>query len=150
MDNFISVPPLIGPPDNIDNSTILDQVQGAPSSDWSKLNTTGGNRFEHWTPKSTASAAVKLFLRGVKESADAFPLLKSVVGGLCFILDNCEVWQFSGTFHPQHSQTPQQTKVNKQAIESLVPRVKALSASLCKPVSEGGSKEGTRRKELEQ
>jgi len=41
--------------------------------------------------KSTVSASTKLLLRGVRDSADAFPPLKSVAGGLCFILDNCEV-----------------------------------------------------------
>ena len=41
--------------------------------------------------KSTAFAAAKLLLRGVRDSADAFGPLKSVVGGLCFILENCEV-----------------------------------------------------------
>jgi hypothetical protein len=40
--------------------------------------------------KSLASGA-KLILYGVRESADAFGPLKSVAGGLCFILDNCEV-----------------------------------------------------------
>jgi len=45
--------------------------------------------------KSLASSTAKVFLRGVKESADAFPPLKSVAGGLCFILDNCEVWSTS-------------------------------------------------------
>lgn len=38
--------------------------------------------------KSTASASAKLLLRGVRDSADAFGPLKSVAGGLCFILDN--------------------------------------------------------------
>jgi len=47
--------------------------------------------------KPLASSAAKLLLRGVKESADAFPPLKSVVGGLCFILDNCEVRPASRT-----------------------------------------------------
>ena len=42
--------------------------------------------------KSTASASAKLLLRGVRDSADAFGPLKSVAGGLCFILENCEVW----------------------------------------------------------
>jgi len=42
--------------------------------------------------KSTASASAKLLLRGVRDSADAFPPLKSVAGGLCFILENYEVW----------------------------------------------------------
>ena len=41
--------------------------------------------------KSTASSSAKLLLRGVRDSADAFPPLKSVAGGLCFILENCDV-----------------------------------------------------------
>ena len=41
--------------------------------------------------KHTTSSAAKLFLRTVKEASDAFPPLKSVAGGLCAILDNCEV-----------------------------------------------------------
>ena len=41
--------------------------------------------------KSTASATAKLILRGVRDSSDAFGPLKSVVGGLCFILESCEV-----------------------------------------------------------
>ena len=43
-----------------------------------------------WT--TTASASAKLLLRGVSSSSDAFGPLKSVAGGLCFILENCEVW----------------------------------------------------------
>ena len=42
--------------------------------------------------KSTASSSAKLLLRGVRDSADAFAPLKSVAGGLCFILENCEVF----------------------------------------------------------
>ena len=49
-------------------------------------------------PKSTASTSAKLILRAVYNSADAFGLLKSVTGGLCFILDNCEV-----RFPPLHA-----------------------------------------------
>ena len=41
--------------------------------------------------KSTASASAKLLLLGVRDSADAFGPLKAVAGGLCFILENCEV-----------------------------------------------------------
>ena len=41
--------------------------------------------------KSTASSSAGLLLRGVRDSADAFGPLKSVAGGLCFILENCEV-----------------------------------------------------------
>ena len=42
--------------------------------------------------KHTASSAAKLFLRTVESVSDAFPPLKSTAAGLCFILDNCEVW----------------------------------------------------------
>ena len=41
--------------------------------------------------KSTTFASAKLLLRGVRDSADASPPLKSVAGGLCFILENYEV-----------------------------------------------------------
>jgi hypothetical protein len=41
---------------------------------------------------STALATAKLLLRGVRDASDAFGPLKSVAGGLCFILENCEVW----------------------------------------------------------
>ena len=38
------------------------------------------------------SGSAKMLLRGVRDAADVFPPLKSVAGGLCFILENCEVW----------------------------------------------------------
>ena len=50
---------------------------------------------------------------------------------------------------PPHLQAFQRTKANKQAIESLAPRIKGLSASLCALVSEGDFKERARREELE-
>ena len=40
---------------------------------------------------SLASSGAKFILRGVRESADAFGPLKSAAGGLCYILDNCDV-----------------------------------------------------------
>jgi hypothetical protein len=51
--------------------------------------------------KSLASSMAKLVLRGVNESADAFPPLKSVSGCLCFILDNYEVQSFTYTIKPK-------------------------------------------------
>lgn len=45
---------------------------------------------------------------------------------------------------------PQRTMENNQAIESLAPRVKTLSKSLCAPVSNGDIKEESRRKTLGQ
>ena len=44
----------------------------------------------------------------------------------------------------------QRTNANKQAIESLAPRVKALCTSLCRSISGGDSKEGERRQKLKQ
>ena len=41
--------------------------------------------------ESTASSSAKLALRAVRDSADGFGPFKSVVRGLCFILENCEV-----------------------------------------------------------
>ena len=98
--------------------------------------------------KSTVSSSAKLLLRGVKDSADAFGPLKSVAGGLCFILENCEV-RLLPHLLPQHSPVPQRTKENKQKIESLAPRVKALADQLCEPVAESDVKERERRKRLE-
>ena len=45
---------------------------------------------------------------------------------------------------------PQKTRANRQAAESLAPRIKALSTSLCKPIPEGDIREAMRRNELEQ
>ena len=44
----------------------------------------------------------------------------------------------------------QRTKANKQAIESLAPRVKTLDELLCAPVPKGDTKEQESRKRLEQ
>jgi hypothetical protein len=58
----------------------VDTVETSVTTDEKKSN---------W--KGTAFATAKLLLRGVRESADAFGPLKSVAGGLCFILENCDV-----------------------------------------------------------
>jgi hypothetical protein len=63
-----------------------DDTQG-PRQD-----TTGENGPD-W--KSTTLAGLKLLLRTAKESADVFPPLKAVLGGLCSILENYDVWFIS-------------------------------------------------------
>ena len=99
---------------------------------------------------STAAVSAKLLLRGVRDSADAFGPLKSVAGALCFILENCEVG-LPCSYPPSPClQIPQRTNANKQAIESLAPRVKALAKLICAPVPKGDAKERERRKKLEQ
>ena len=78
--NFLTVPS-----DKTDTSAIPDH---APE-ETANPNAPANEKKSNW--KSTASATAKLVLRGVRDSADAFGPLKSVAGGLCFILDNCEV-----------------------------------------------------------
>ena len=76
--------------DNVGTSAISDHIpatlhhdnSGGPSAAMDETKST-------W--KTTASTAANLLLRGVRDSADAFGPLKSVAGGLCFILENCEV-----------------------------------------------------------
>jgi hypothetical protein len=53
--------------------------------------------------KSTASVIATSILRGVEDSSDAYPPLKSIARHLCVILDNCEVQAISPTFNPQYS-----------------------------------------------
>ena len=86
----ISIAVLIISPDNVGDSSVPTHVQEVPRPVRSEPNPLNKGRFDRW--KSTTSASAKLLLRGVSESADAFMPLKSVAGGLCFILDNCEVW----------------------------------------------------------
>ena len=82
---------LIVPLHNADASAVPDQTQREPSPDENtESNAAASDKKPNW--KSTAYASAKLLLRGVRDSADAFGPLKSVVGGLCFILENCEVW----------------------------------------------------------
>jgi hypothetical protein len=65
--------------------------------------------------KSTASATAKLFLRGVRDSADAFGPLKSVANGLCFVLENCEVCSSACICCPQCLQEPSEPRqIGKQ------------------------------------
>ena len=73
---------------NTVTSAILDPGQEVLHPDKGEQNVADEKKSD-W--KSTASATAKLFLRGVRDTADAFGPLKSVAGGLCFILDNCEV-----------------------------------------------------------
>ena len=138
--------PLIVPSDNVDTSTVPDHGPEVLRPDESAEPSAAADKKSNWA--STASSTAKLLLRGVRDSSDAFGPLKSVASGLCFILENCEVWSPSYIRYPRRLQLPQRTKANKQAIESLAPRIKALSASLCAPASEGDANEEPRRKEL--
>ena len=77
-------------PDNANTSAVPDHMPQNPISDKNVEPSAAANeKKSSW--KSTAIATAKLLLRGVRDSADAFGPLKSVAGGLCFILENCEV-----------------------------------------------------------
>ena len=82
---------LIVPSDNTpESSTAPDKVPDVVGTDGSaETGPTVSEEKSNW--KSTAVAAAKLLLRGVRDSADALGPLKSVAGGLCFILENYEV-----------------------------------------------------------
>ena len=114
---LFSVLPLIGPTDDVGNPVIPDQGQDVPGSGKGEPSATDENRFGLWM--STVSATAKLLLRAAKESADAFPPLKSVVGGLCFILDNYEVCTPSSyDIHDAHMYTP--ANKGKQASNGVI------------------------------
>jgi hypothetical protein len=135
------------PPDNRDTSAIPEHVPEDRLNESSELNVVASEPKPNW--RSTASATAKLLLRGVRESTDAFGPLKSVAGGLCFILENYEVWPSSLIRYLRGLQESQRTKANQETIESLAPRVKVLAESLCEPV-EDDVKEGARRQKFGQ
>ena len=132
--------PLLIPPDDVSTTAVPDQVPEVPRLDENvQLSTaTDKNKSDQ---RSTASTAAGL-LEGVRDGP-----LKSVAGGLHFILENCKVGIPSCTSNPKCLQSFQQTEVDQQAIESLVPRVKALSESLCAPISRDDVNEKERERE---
>ena len=139
---------LIVPSDNTEASAAPDQVPKVASPNESaKPGPATSEEKSNWM--STAVSTAKLLLRGVRDAADTFGPLKSVAGGLCFILDNHEVRPSSPIGHQQRLRVSQQTKANVQAIKSLAPRVEALAGLLCEPVPQGDVKEATRREKLE-
>ena len=75
---------------NPDTSSVPNRVPEDRSNESAEQKVAADEKKPNW--KSTVSATAKLILRGVRDSADAFGPLKSVAGGLCFILENCEVW----------------------------------------------------------
>ena len=105
---------LIIPSDTAGTSTIPDHLPDTLCPIESvELSAAVGNNNPDW--KSTVSATAKLLLRGVRDSADAFGPLKSVAGGLCFILENCEVYpHVYYTVHNTYSSPSKPKQINKQ------------------------------------
>ena len=91
---------LIVPSADAEPSAAPDQVpEGVGADKSAEPGPAPSEEQSNW--RSTAVAAAKLLLRGVRDSADAFGPLRSVAGGLCFILENYEVrlapWECSPT-----------------------------------------------------
>ena len=138
-------PHLIPPSDCVDASAIPDcgvQEDLRPDENPEPMAADDSENKSDW--RSTVAATVEL-LRGVRDSP-----LKSVAGGLCVILENCEVWHPSRTFDARCLRPFQGTEVDRQAIESLAPRVKTLSGSLCALIPESDVNEKQRTRKLEQ
>ena len=68
-----------------------EQAGGGPSAENENVGASAAVDENRPDWRSTASSSAKLVLRAVRDSSDAFGPLKSVAGGLCFILENCEV-----------------------------------------------------------
>ena len=84
--------------DNADTSAVPDHTpQDLRPDENAEPGAVANEKKSSWKP--TAFTTAKLLLRGVRDSADAFGPLKSVAGGLCFILENCEVWSSLRTHH---------------------------------------------------
>ena len=81
---------LITPLHNADASAVPDRIRKGLPDENAQPNAAASVKKS--SRESTASAAAKFLLRGVRDSVDAFGPLKSVAGGLCSILENCEVW----------------------------------------------------------
>ena len=79
--------PLIIPSDNVDTSTVPEHVPETLHPD-NRVEPSADNKLDR---RSDVPATAKL-LRGVRDSMNAFGPLKSVAGGLCLILENCDVW----------------------------------------------------------
>jgi hypothetical protein len=86
-------------PRNTDRYPVLDQTRPVFQSRQSKRPETSDDKTTDPCPapkdksnwKATTYATTKLAINLAKESADAFPPLKSVVGGLSAILKHCDV-----------------------------------------------------------
>jgi len=87
-----------------DNSPVHSHFKQEPSAGERESDVVDEGIYESISSwESTASATTKSFLDTVKESSDAFGPLKSLAGGLCFILESCEVPSPSPTWLIQHT-----------------------------------------------
>ena len=91
MENSIQIitRSLIAPSGNSDSPSICHVQE--PTQALNHILDSGGADEGKSSLKPTATPTAKLLLRGVKESVDASPPLKSVAEGLYYILDSSKV-----------------------------------------------------------
>ena len=88
------------------------------------------NKKSTW--KSTTYASAKLLLTGVRDSADAFGPLKSVAGGLCFILENFEVRSSAWIDdHSSYGDLSERRQTNEQSSRWHLGSNHLLNCSVC-------------------
>ena len=94
----------------------------------------------------TAYATTKLAINLVKESADAFPPLKSVVGGLSAILDHCDVRFIFHTTPPAMFTTVTENNrlsQNNKSVDAPSRRAGRIAVYACsRGRSQGGREKG--------
>ena len=105
---------LIVPSVDTEPSTAPDQVpEAVGTGESAEPGPAASEEQSNW--RSTAVAAAKLLLRGVRDSADAFGPLRSVAGGLCFILENYEVrWLPGNAHHDVHGRHSERRQTYRQ------------------------------------
>jgi hypothetical protein len=92
-------PPVTVSLSDADSPPILDHVW-EPSKSSTHLLDPGVTSEDTPNRNPASSTAIISILRGVGESSEAYPPLKSVARSLCVILDNCEVRSSFCTFNP--------------------------------------------------
>ena len=96
----------------------------------------------------TVYGAVRIAVETAKESSEAFPPLKAVLGALSVLIQSCDVSSHK-PFHPlTANHTLQQTTANMEQIKDTEERIQSLSEILTSPVDDQDTNEKARRAAL--
>lgn len=99
----------------------------------------------------TAYAAARMAVEITKESSDMFPPLKTVVGAISVLIQNCDVGVSFSLIEHSCNIPPlplQRTADNAGAVKDIDQRVRSLAGLLAAPVGEDDYAEKARRMEL--
>lgn len=98
--------------------------------------------------KQRVADATKVLLDIAKESADAFPPLKSCLGGISALINHYDVRFYRITRLPPLTDTLQQTKDVEDKLESLIPWVAKLKDTVTRGNTDSTQEEAERREQL--